>query len=168
MTHSKVQIPDEIIETARQLVEMSDASAIRISDYLAYEYPEFVNYRAEYINQIADNLKKDRGTIRSYLVTGLAWPPSLRENYDFLGNQYSHYRRLVEDGNPMLELAEVANKYEWTVSRLISEKSAKTPWTERMGKWMKSFRSMLSGLNRTQILELLEEIEEIRKELDDE
>lgn len=96
--HKLPELPDEIIEQARYLIEQGESHQWLLGDYLAGVVDELSGYysnllgadqaskqvrhaRAHIIRQIADRTGTDRSTLRDREVMARFYPPDLRDEY---------------------------------------------------------------------------------------
>jgi hypothetical protein len=86
----ELKLPEEIIETVRQLADTQEQTQWALGDYLAeqlentrveYEYYGIKNYRAWFIRQLANHTGLDAGTLRDRQVMAEFFPLTTRAVY---------------------------------------------------------------------------------------
>jgi len=102
-----IQLPEQVIETLRQLIDDGDKHQFTVGDFICDvmdEFPEVT--RADLIRQMADRTGADRSTLRDRHNVARFYPPKVRKEFDML--TWSQLRACKAAGDEWREYAEWA------------------------------------------------------------
>jgi|APSaa5957512576_1039674.scaffolds.fasta_scaffold33625_3 hypothetical protein len=152
------QIAEDVTESGRYHWDNVQNSALMMADWLADIYFKIPQFRTEMIIHFAISWGAPKSSLRDYLRTGIAWPQVLREEYPWLEDNYSALRNLTIGDEPDLNLARLANDNSWSVDKIKSYRAGKTPWHEKLKKWISGLSKFIANLDADQKEELKKEI----------
>ncbi len=102
-----VSLPDQVIETLRQLLDDGDYHQFTVGDFIIDVLDEFPNIpRADVIRQLADRTGSDRSTLRDRHNVARFYPKEVRQEFDML--TWSQLRACKVAGPEWREYAEWA------------------------------------------------------------
>ncbi len=102
-----IQLPDEVIESLRQLLDDSESYQWATGDFVIDVLVEFPQVkRSDLIKQMADRTGADRSTLRDRHNMAEFYPKEVREEFDMLS--YSQLRGCKAAGDNWREYAEWA------------------------------------------------------------
>lgn len=122
------KISDDFIAVMLHHWEQNNESSFSlgdgINDYIAETGVGHIEKLSEFTThvlvQLADGLNCETKTIRDWARVCKVWHPELRENY--VTFNMSMFRALIKDGEPMIEVAEMAIENNWKVAELMEHK----------------------------------------------
>jgi hypothetical protein len=106
-----VSLPDQVIESLRQLLDDGDYHQFTVGDFIIDVLDEFTNIpRSELIRQMADRTGSNRSTLRDRHNCARFFPKEIRKEFDML--TYSQLRACKSAGSQWREYAE------WSASHM--------------------------------------------------
>ncbi len=102
-----VSLPDQVIESLRQLLDDGDYHQFTVGDFIIDVLDEFPNIpRGDVIRQLADRTGSDRSTLRDRHNVARFYPVKVRKEFDML--TWSQLRACKAAGDEWREYAEWA------------------------------------------------------------